>query len=167
MKNDMFPLVVVAKCLEASGGNLAKFAAATDVAVSTIYTWLKMHHAPSPEKLEKMQDYLASINTAPKPPAPDEPFIKREYRTNEPVQREELIEKSVYVTRHSIARNGERIIFGETLEGDAVFIPPSPTRQIFAKYGSEGVVPVDTRIDLRMYRDASGRSGFIALEVAR
>jgi transcriptional regulator with XRE-family HTH domain len=168
MKNDMFPLMVVAKCMEVSGGNLAKFAAATDVAVSTIYTWLKMHHTPSPDKLEKMQAYLKSMDVAtPPPPVIDEPFMKREYRTSEPVQREELIEKAVYVTRHSIARNGERIIFGETLEGDAVFIPPSPTRQVFAKYGSDGVVPVDTRVDLRMYRDASGRSGFIALEVAR
>jgi transcriptional regulator with XRE-family HTH domain len=168
MKNDMFPLMVVAKCMEVSGGNLAKFAAAADVAVSTIYTWLKMHHTPSPDKLEKMQAYLKSMDVAPPPlPVIDEPFMKREYRTSEPVQREELIEKAVYVTRHSIARNGERIIFGETLEGDAVFIPPSPTRQVFAKYGSDGVVPVDTRVDMRMYRDASGRSGFIALEVAR
>jgi transcriptional regulator with XRE-family HTH domain len=167
VKSDVFPLLMIARCMEACGGKIAKFAAATDVSVSTIYTWLKMHHAPSPDKLEKMQEYLASVNATPPPPVVDEPFMKREYRTSEPVQREELIEKAVYVTRHSIARNGERIIFGETLEGDAVFIPPSPTRQVFAKYGSDGVVPVDTRVDMRMYRDASGRSGFIALEVAR
>jgi transcriptional regulator with XRE-family HTH domain len=167
VKSDVFPLLLIARCMEACGGKIAKFAAATDVSVSTIYTWLKMNHAPSPDKLERMQEYLESMKAAPTLPVSDEPFVKREYRTNEPVQREELVEKSVYVTRHSIARNGERIIFGETLEGDAVFIPPSPTRQVFAKYGSDGVVPVDTRVDLRMYRDASGRSGFIALEVAR
>ena len=168
VKSDVSPLMMIARCMEASGGNIAKFAAATDVSVSTIYTWLKMLHAPSNDKLEKMQAYLKSVDVAmPPPPVPNEPFLKREYRTNEPIQREELVEKAVYVTRHSIARNGERIIFGETLEGDAVFIPPSPARQVFAKYGNDGVVPVDTRIDMRMYRDASGRSGFIALDVAR
>ena len=154
MKNDMFPLMVVAKCMEVSGGNLAKFAAATDVAVSTIYTWLKMHHAPSPDKLEKMQAYLANINATPTQPAVDEPFMKREYRTSEPVQREELIEKAVYVTRHSIARNGERIIFGETLEGDAVRERVSVAESVASSSfrtasgrsaGSGGICPLATR----------------------
>jgi len=153
-KLDHFSLFIVARSLE-KAGSVSILASSTGIHEGTIYTWLNMEHGPSRTSLSTMDNYLKQSNSRNNF---DKPFVPSSAR--EPMER-----LKIFIVRHSISQNSQRIMFAETGDGERVFLPPVVTKDAFEKYGTEGVLPLETSFEVLAYKDRSGRSEYIAYSV--
>lgn len=162
-------MMIAARALE-KAGSVAALAEAVDVSRNAIYSWCDFQFGPSREVLELLQEYLNEQSPvvpaapveqveAPKIESP-RPTAHRGY--NIPV---DLEVHSVIVERHAFAKTGMRIIFASTLEtSERVFVPPHTTEKLLNKLG--GIAPIGVVFKAQLSRDVSGRSDFVAQELA-
>jgi len=180
MKNVMTEsrLMIIAKALQRAG-SVAKLSDETGFTRNSIYLWCDFRNGPSQEAVEIMQEYIDFMETSDKavvapvvapvalpiatPGAGLTELLAGVKKGRETYNRpNNIISGEITIARHAYAKSGMRIIFAD-YNGGNVFVPPHTTDRILERLK---VIPIGTRVRVLMSPDISGRSDYIAQELA-